>query len=193
MESRYRSQKGRILIELNLRQINQLFDSRDPSPFLERDLDDNAVDYIVSSVHDHPLRAPMTLVIHVSQPDPLSGDVKTIIESVHNHFAYNADQMRKKLRQIIRQGQFSFLVGTTVLFLCLTLSQSLQAFGEAGFVSVLREGLVIMGWVAMWRPIDLFLYSWWPQLEMRRLYSKLSQMPVEVKFKASAQPKGQGP
>jgi hypothetical protein len=184
MNRRYRSdKKGRILIELNLRHVNQLFDSRDPSPFLERDLDDNAVAYIVAAASEHSMRTPLGLVIHITEPDPLALEKETIVESVHNHFAYDAEQMRKKLRRILRQGQFSFLVGVCVLFACLTLSQSLKAFAGAQFISVLQEGLMIMGWVAMWRPIDIFLYSWWPQLEERRAYSKLSQMPVEVKFK----------
>ena len=34
-------------ISLNLRDLNQLFNSMDPSPFLEKDLDDDAEDFIV--------------------------------------------------------------------------------------------------------------------------------------------------
>jgi hypothetical protein len=36
-------------IELNLSRLNQLFNSLDPSPFHERDLDQDAEEYIVSS------------------------------------------------------------------------------------------------------------------------------------------------
>ncbi len=180
--SRYRSRKGRILIELNLRVINQLFDSRDPSPFLERDLDENAVDYIVSSANEHSLASPMTLVIHLSEAGSLSVDQATIVDAIHNHFAYNADQLRRKLKQIIRQGQFFLMIGLVILAVCLMISESLNPFSSHNAVAILQEGLVIIGWVAMWRPIDVFLYSWWPQVSMRRVYEKLSRIPVEVKL-----------
>jgi hypothetical protein len=46
---------------------------------------------------------------------------------------------------------------------------------------VVREGLTIIGWVAMWKPLDIYLYRWWPLLALRHLYQKLAQMPVEVR------------
>jgi len=53
--------------------------------------------------------------------------------------------------------------------------------GEAGtWAAVLRESLTIAGWVAMWRPMQIYLYDWWPVRQRGRVYAKLSQMPVEV-------------
>ena len=53
--------------------------------------------------------------------------------------------------------------------------------GEAGtWAGVLRESLTIAGWVAMWRPTQLYLYDWWPLRRKQRVYTKLSRMPVEV-------------
>jgi len=42
-----------------------------------------------------------------------------------------------------------------------------------------RESLTIAGWVAMWRPMQIYLYDWWPLLRRSRIYAKLSHMPVE--------------
>ena len=39
---------------------------------------------------------------------------------------------------------------------------------------------MIAGWVAMWRPMQIYLYDWWPLLRRSRTYAKLSQMPVEL-------------
>jgi hypothetical protein len=51
-----------------------------------------------------------------------------------------------------------------------------------GTISTLaRESLIIAGWVAMWRPMEIFLYEWWPIRRMGRLYQKMSRMHVEVK------------
>jgi hypothetical protein len=44
-----------------------------------------------------------------------------------------------------------------------------------------QESLTIGGWVAMWRPMEIFLYEWWPIRRTGRLYQKMSRMHVEVK------------
>jgi hypothetical protein len=41
--------------------------------------------------------------------------------------------------------------------------------------------LIIGGWVAMWRPMEIFIYEWWPLMRTGRLYEKLSRMRVEVR------------
>jgi len=32
----------------------------------------------------------------------------------------------------------------------------------------------------MWRPMQIYLYDWWPLLQLRRAFTKLSHMPVDV-------------
>jgi hypothetical protein len=46
---------------------------------------------------------------------------------------------------------------------------------------VLQEGLLIIGWVALWHPLEIFLYSWWPILGRQRLCRKIAMIPVEVR------------
>jgi len=46
--ARYRVEDGRSWIDIRVAQSRQLFDGRDPAPFRERDLDDDAVEYLVA-------------------------------------------------------------------------------------------------------------------------------------------------
>jgi hypothetical protein len=48
---------------------------------------------------------------------------------------------------------------------------------------IIREGLLIGGWVAMWRPLEVFLYDWWPIRAEARLFDRLSTMPVRIEYK----------
>jgi hypothetical protein len=41
---------------------------------------------------------------------------------------------------------------------------------------ILGHSLLIGGWVALWRPFEIFLYEWWPILGEARLYDRLSAM-----------------
>ena len=48
-----------------------------------------------------------------------------------------------------------------------------------GPTSFLTQGLVVVSWVAMWEPVTIFLYGWWPIRRKRLIYEKISRMPVE--------------
>jgi hypothetical protein len=47
---------------------------------------------------------------------------------------------------------------------------------------IVRESLLIGGWVAMWRPLEVFLYDWWPVRNEARIYDRLAAMPVQIKY-----------
>jgi hypothetical protein len=55
-------------IEVFVDRIEQLFNSMDPSPFREKDLDRNADEFIVSWAQEFPLREPVSLIGHVNHP-----------------------------------------------------------------------------------------------------------------------------
>ena len=75
-------------IEINLSRLPQLFNSLDPSPFLERDLDRDAEDYIVGSAEEAPRQHPLALVIHLPA-DQLPGQgLPNLRDAIHNYFAY---------------------------------------------------------------------------------------------------------
>jgi hypothetical protein len=52
-------------ISVKLRDMNQLFNSMDPSPFIEKDLDDDAEEFIVSWAQEFSPNAPLKLRIYL--------------------------------------------------------------------------------------------------------------------------------
>jgi hypothetical protein len=76
-------------ISLKLRDTNQLFNSMDPSPFIEKDLDDDAEEFIVSWAQEFSPNAPIKLRIHLDQW-PAEDPKELIRTAVHNHFAHRA-------------------------------------------------------------------------------------------------------
>jgi len=155
----------------------------DPSPFHERDLDDDAEEFIVGWAREFPRRDPVSLVVHVNQL-PAHADAEHLLETaVHNYFAYRAKLNRLEFRYLLKQGRTSLIIGLTFLAVCMITSQLLRR--QEGTLSiVIREGLIIAGWVAMWRPMEIFLYEWWPLLRKGRLYEKLSRLRVELRKRA---------
>ena len=99
------------------------------------------------------------------------------------YFAYRAKLNGLEFRHLLKQGRTSLIIGLAFLAACMLTSQLLRH--RAGTLPIiLREGLIIAGWVAMWRPMEIFLYEWWPLLRKGRLYQKLSRMHVEVRKRA---------
>ena len=74
----------------------------DPSPFHERDLDDDAEEFIVGWAQEFPRRDPVSLVIHVNQI-PAQRDAQHLVESaVHHYFAYPAKLKMLELRHLLK-------------------------------------------------------------------------------------------
>ena len=152
----------------------------DPSPFIEKDLDDKAEAFIVSWAQEFPANEQIRLRVHLEQW-PTEGDPKELIrQAVHNHFAHLAELNRLEFKALMKQGRTSLLIGLCCLAISLVSSKMLPHAEAGTWASILRESLTIAGWVAMWRPMQIYLYDWWPLRRRGRLYQKLSRMPVEV-------------
>jgi hypothetical protein len=166
-------------IRLRLHDMGQLFNSMDPSPFIEKDLDDNAEEFIVGWTHEYALNSPVKLSIYLEQW-PTEDPKELIKMAVHNHFAHRAQINDLEFRSLLAQGRTSLLIGLSFLSVCLLISNALLGSTAGAWVAVVRESLTIAGWVAMWRPMQLYLYDWWPLQRRGRIFKKLSRMPVEV-------------
>ena len=77
-------------------------------------------------------------------------------------------------------------VGLTVLVVFLTLAELTMALGAGPLREILREGLVIIGWVAMWRPLEVLLYDWWPIVDECRHIVRILEAPVSIHYEAEA-------
>ncbi|MCU7243183.1 MAG: hypothetical protein GPJ00_12760 [Microcystis aeruginosa W13-18] len=181
LQSYYREEEGTYLIEIKLNQLQQVFNSLDPSPFLDRDLDDNAENYIINSVDEFPLNTPLKLVFYL--PSNEQNTARHLLPSaLHNYFDYRQQGEQRKLRTIWRQGRISLLIGLSFLFVCLSLSELISRFGSDTFIHFLEEGLLISGWVALWRPLEIFLYEWWPVSHQQKIFAKLAYIPIEIRL-----------
>jgi hypothetical protein len=170
-------------IELNLSRLSQLFNSFDPSPFHERDLDQDAEEYIVSSAEEVPRQRSLSLVIHLPTDQLPDAGLPDLSEAIHHYFAYRETSERRRLRLLFRDGRIALVTGVLFLFACLLLRGFLHTVGHEAVFGILGEGLLIIGWVAMWRPLEIFLYEWVPIRRRCGVFAKLSKIPVVVKSK----------
>jgi hypothetical protein len=164
-------------IEVRLRELSQLFNSMDPSPFIDRDLDAAAEEFIVSWARELPHQAELELVIHLATPPPPERSAG-LEEAVQHYFASRAEIRRREFRQLLRRGRTSLLIGVTFMGGCVALGELTRRLLPGGWNSFAEVSLSIVGWVAMWRPLEIYLYDWWPVRGDQRLLERLSRMRV---------------
>jgi hypothetical protein len=170
-------------IELYLKTPEQLFNSLDPSPFNERDLDADAERHIVGWAQEIDASAALKLVVHLPRAAGETRSARAIPHAVSHYFSYRAEQTRLELRELLRIGWRSLAIGLAVLALSFSASQYVaRAMGQDIFGRLLVESLLILGWVANWRPLEIFLYGWWPIQRHRKLLNRLAAMPVELRL-----------
>ena len=180
---RYKHVDGKRLIEIRVKTANQLFDIRDPAPFRERDLDDDFVDYISSSSKEFSLSTPLKILIHIESSELADLNKAAIKEAIHSHTAYQIELQEQNLKDFVRRGQLVLVLGVTVLSICLGISTSIPDDpAPSRFLEMLKEGLVIIGWVSMWRPMELLLFDWLPLYDKLRLLRKLLATEIDIQF-----------
>ena len=126
----------RAVLELQVREMRQLFNAMYPAPFRERDLDAQAVAYILDWGRDTPAGRPLGLA-----------------------FLGGAIMLGERVAGLVAKQSYS---------------------------SIIRESFVIGGWVALWRPLEIFLYDGWPIRAEARLQDRLAEMDVRVRGVAPA-------
>ncbi len=167
-------------IELRLRDLNQLFNTMDPSPFYDKDLDQNAEEFIENWAQEFHLREKVMLVVHLEEW-PSDQDPQPLVQqAVNNFFHYQARKNQQAFERLMLEGGWSLLIGLSFLLLCLIGSRVIAETESGTIRSLLRESLGIGGWVAMWRPLQIYLYDWWPLFRLGRIREKLSRMQVQV-------------
>src|SRR6202045_4532594 len=169
-------------IEIQIEEIAQLFHSLDPFPFREKDLDKEAEEFIVSWARELPVDQPLKILVHIPEAQAATPEARELGEALARYFSYRAQAIARDINELFRVGRRALIVGLAVLSFSVFVGQSVAATLRPRPVGrVIEESLLIFGWVANWRPIEIFLYDWWPIVRRRNLYLRLSAAQGELK------------
>jgi hypothetical protein len=175
------------IIEVRVAELRQLFNAIDPSPFRERDLDPKAEEFIVEWSKDLPADAPLGLLVHLERTAGKADEATILREAIHEFFGQRAKASRRSLRALFRRGRVSLVIGLVFLAVSIGTGDAIAHYFQGRrFAEILRESLLIGGWVAMWGPLEIFLYDWWPIRSDARLFDRLAAMPVRITYKTNA-------
>lgn len=180
IESLYKKENGMILIEIKLSSVIQLFNSFDPAPFHEKELDSAAEHYIVDTVKDFPQKTRFKMNIYLPPDISTTDRAMKIPHAIHNHFQYKMLVAERKFRSHFRHGRTTLLIGLTFLTIALVARQLVSALENHLIAQIFADALLIIGWAAMWEPITVLLYELWPIIQLKKTYEKISTMEIDI-------------
>jgi hypothetical protein len=173
---------GHATIEVRIRELGQIFNSLDPSPFTERDLDDDAEAYIVGWAREVDSGLPFRIIVHLPQAEAEKARERHLESAIGNYFAYRVGMLERDLSDLFRVGRRSLAMGIAVLAVCIGLSQIVRTMlPEWTPGPLLAEGIMIFGWVANWRPAEILLYDVWAVRRRINLYRRLANAQVVLR------------
>lgn len=174
---RYRREDGVHCVDVRLTAVEQLFDNRDPAPYRARDLDPDLVDYLVGAAEDLAAHGRFRIVCWFPSPPPAAA----VVDAYRAHIAYELERHERHRRRQRRIGQVSLVVAVIMLVVLQLVAQLLLRWPDSSLRQAIHEGLIILSWVVLWRPIDVLIYDWIPARRTRRRWRLLHEAPLEVR------------
>jgi hypothetical protein len=171
----------KVTLELSITDSMQLFNSMDPAPFHARDLDPTVVEYIVDWAEEQPRQAALSLEVSLSEETLSDHDTKTLREALRESFRRRANAERRRLARLFRDGRISLLIGVAFVAVAILVSDAIASlFASQRLVQLVQDSVVIAAWVALWHPVNIFLYDWWPMRAQAKLFDRLSEMDMKL-------------
>jgi hypothetical protein len=174
-------------IEVRIREVRQLFNSLDATPFPDTDLDADAEEFILDWAMEFRRDAPLRVRVHVEQY-PVEAEIREqVANALRSFYKYRTETLRRRFHRLMARGRVSLLIGLACLTASVAAADFLSYVGDGTLLNIFRESLIIGGWVAMWGPLDILLYNWWPLRQEQHVCERLSRAEV-VLIPAPASP-----
>jgi hypothetical protein len=176
----FRHEGETVVIEISLNKVEQLYNSFDPSPFHEKEIDEDADRYIFNAVREIGADKAVKLAIYLPSEAVGSPAAQALEQAIRSHYLYRLQTARRDLRHELGRGRKSLAIGLVFLAACMAAREVALSFLPSAVQRMMSEGLLIIGWVAMWGPLEVFLYGWWPIVGTCRILERLAVLDVEI-------------
>lgn len=178
-------------IDIRLDRADQLFHTLDPHVRLHRHIDERIEQFVIEEARRLPRRTRIRVRLFVENEEAPAAGRTDAGRALRAHFAYRARLENENLHDLLLRGAFSLAVGMLVLAICLRIGPWIGSYTKETTGNFVDTAFQIIGWAANWRPVEIFLYDWWPVSEDRRLYRRLAAAQVELLPMADADDEAQ--
>jgi len=170
--------KKHFFIDLHLNEVNDLFEPK-MVPLSKTPVYESGIKQIFDELRTRHFTEPAEVRIYLPK-EKMPSDSKKVLDSIKKYSEHKTHLNELELINNKWEGKKAAVSGITFLAICVTLSVTI---GYLDFLpeilsSFLTEGFLVVGWVGMWRPAEIFLYGWWPFWKNKRIYEKISNSKI---------------
>jgi len=178
-----KEENGRVTLTFRFKSIGQLIDPDDPSSLPDTELTELAEETIAGYIDEYRVKKPMSLVISLPPGEIPADGSRLIPEAIRRHFTFHIQDVRHDLVLSRREGTYSLIIAIgnaliAILFLSLAMSSEIPL--ESFPIMLIAGFITILNWVTIWDTYEHFMYDYRDLLRKRRLYEKLSRIPISV-------------
>lgn len=163
-------------IQVRVPTVEHLFNPMDPTPLEERSLNVEVADWIEEWAEDIDHKRQLDVEIHIGGGG-VDGHEEIIAAGIQHHFEYREWQMGRQLHKLLREGRISLVIGIAALA-GFNAASRLIGSSDNPAIEIVHEGLSVLGWVSMWKPLEILLYEWWPIRRERRACQRLAESTI---------------
>ena len=162
-------------IHIHLDDICHLFIAPDFDPYAKSPIYISGLEAATNQIKMSPRRSEHKLILHLP-PEKFAPDIlEKTRQAILNYCEFKLQETRREVLLLRWEGFEALQMGLSFMAGCLFLSLYLRGMKNSPefLRTFISEGLSIVGWVSMWKPIDILLYQWWPHWQSQYIYEKL--------------------
>lgn len=175
----------RCEISLVLRHGHQLFENDLPLPAEHVSLSQPVLDFLEDSIDAHRDCSVFDLKIYMPEKDRETFEsflVDDIATTFDRYFERHIQKQRQRLSDHFQQARKMLYLGLGFMLLCMLIRAIWVPEDTTTLMSSIREGLLVIGWVALWKPVEELIFNWWPIKDELRLWESFQRLRASIIF-----------
>ena len=152
---RYDKKEKTYHIDVHLDNYRDVYSEWDYSPFVNRDMDEDLLEYLMSCSYEIPMKKNLDINFFLLKTLHDTSREKRSIEGIHNYFGYRIRQVKTQRFRQMRNTLTFFVIGVILLIFAVF---STSLIKNPILEQLLSEGLYIGAWVAMWEMFSIWFF-----------------------------------
>jgi hypothetical protein len=173
------TEAGRREFAIRVASIDALFSEFDPRPVADRALAEEVRLFLLDQWDLVRLEEPTALTIYAPESDRATTDPAAVRRALHSNIEAFTGAYRHAVPMSRRQ-RVTALVGTIVFLASIAVSTVLDRLTSDVLVAGLSQGIVVIGWVALWAPAQYVVVDAIPHRRMRSRYAEFAELDVRL-------------
>ncbi len=172
-------------IELRITHQAQFYNLLDPAPNDIKEINHATESYIMDSLEDMPndKRGSARIILYLERTLYDDEEIRNDMEqAIHAHFALRHCSTNQKYKLSMSKGRRYLFRGLIFLVICLVLSSLLTSiYSQNDVINAIGQSFVVIGWVALWKPVEFYLYDRRDILDEMNILTQMETIPVETR------------